>query len=133
MLFWQIHHPFAVNPNQPTSSFHQPSLIFHNNAWKTTSQLAIEAAVTDMAKPLVEKFPVSAGLQHTREQETDTGSSNVFSQYQVCEIGDFLCFSLCESCWCSIMVRERDTVHTCFSPVWFILSMLNRFLFVCIF
>ena len=115
----QIHHPFAVNPNQQTSSFHQPSLIFHNNAWKTTNQLAIKAAVSEAAKPLVEKFPVSAGLQHTREETQDgSGTSNVFAQYQVCKVGiESVIFFVC-TCACVFisrefidMVRERDACN----------------------
>ena len=76
-LTLQIHHPFAVKPTQPTY-VQQPTLVYHNNAWKTSNQLAIEA---DAAKPLVEKFPVSAGIQHTRENPA--GSDNVFDQYKV--------------------------------------------------
>lgn len=103
----QIHHPFAVNPNQQTSSFHQPSLIFHNNAWKTTNQLAIEAAVSEAAKPLVEKFPVSAGLQHTREETVDgSETSNVFAQYQVCKVGiESVIFLYVHVCVCVHVTR----------------------------
>ena len=78
----QIHHPFAVQP-ATTSSFQQPALVYHNNAWKTTNQLAIEASVSQAAKPLVEKFPVSTGLDHTREDNDVTVSENVFAKYQV--------------------------------------------------
>ena len=52
----------------------------------------------------MEKFPVSAGLQHTREETEDvSGTSNVFAQYQVCmEIGIFYTknfFSVVKGSW----------------------------------
>ena len=115
--FFQIHHPFAVSQNQ-TSSFQQPALVYHNNAWKTTSQLAIEAGVSQANKPLVEKFPVSAGLQHTQESEEVSGSDNVFEKYQVqwsCKFGNFLREVVGRPA-----VREARIVclHFC-SPLWF--------------
>ena len=54
-----IRAPFTVKP-----STYQPGLVLHNNAWKTTNQIAAEANAVPDRRPLTDKFPVSAGLQH---------------------------------------------------------------------
>ena len=65
-----IRAPFAVKP-----STYQPGLVLHNNAWKTTNQIAAEANAVPDRRPLTDKFPVSAGLQHKVSGETDAVKS----------------------------------------------------------
>ena len=56
----QIRAPFNVAPTPA----YQPGLIYHNNAWKTPNQLVVESNVETENRPVEEKFPVSAGLDH---------------------------------------------------------------------
>ena len=63
-----IRAPFAIKP-----SACQPGLIFHNKVWKTTNQVVMEANSTPDVRPLTDKFPVSAGLQHKASDEGQSG------------------------------------------------------------
>ena len=80
----QIRAPFNVAPTPA----YQPGLIYHNNAWKTPNQLVVESNVETENRPVEEKFPVSAGLDHQKtENNMDAQSAaqsiNVFARFQV--------------------------------------------------
>ena len=84
-----IRAPFDVRPVIPK----QPRLVFHNNVWKTSNELIVELNRAPDVRPLTNKFPVSAGLQHKATAETREGelggredgasSSNVFGNQKV--------------------------------------------------
>jgi len=59
--------PFAIKPVTC-----QPGLVLHNNVWKTTNQIVMEVNAADV-RPLTDKFPVSAGLQHQASDKTNLG------------------------------------------------------------
>ena len=45
-----------------------PSLVYHNNSWKTPSQMVLESNTASMeGKGVVDLYPVSSGLEHQRE------------------------------------------------------------------
>ena len=76
----QIRAPFNVAPTPA----YQPGLIYHNNAWKTPNQLVVESNVETENRPVEEKFPVSAGLDHQKtENNMDVQSADVFARFQV--------------------------------------------------
>ena len=80
----QIRAPFNVAPTPA----YQPGLIFHNNVWKTPNQLVAESNVESENRPVEEKFPVSAGLDHQKTEnhidaESAAESINVFAKFQV--------------------------------------------------
>ena len=66
---------------------YQSGLVFHNNAWKTPNQIVAESNASSEAKPLEEKFPVSAGIMHQKQEATPgakSASKAVFTKRQVC-------------------------------------------------
>ena len=80
----QIRAPFNVAPTPA----YQPGLIFHGNVWKTPNQLVAESNVESENRPVEEKFPVSAGLDHQITENNIDGESaaesiNVFAKFQV--------------------------------------------------
>ena len=80
----QIRAPFNVAPTPA----YQPGLIFHGNVWKTPNQLVAESNVESENRPVEEKFPVSAGLDHQKTENHIDGESaaesiNVFAKFQV--------------------------------------------------
>ena len=80
----QIRAPFEV---QPTPDYQQ-GLVFHNNAWKTPSQTVTESNAQAAILPVEEKFPVSSGIEHQKQEEVNDAqgaseSINVFAKHQV--------------------------------------------------
>ena len=59
--------PFAVR----TVAADPTKLVFHNNIWKMSNQVVAERNMIADVRPLTDKFPVSAGLQHKATVEKD--------------------------------------------------------------
>ena len=66
----------------------QPSLVYHNNSWKTPSQMVLESNTASVeGKGVVELYPVSSGLEHQREDQVLSVTGEVKSESRRRELG----------------------------------------------